>query len=65
MEEARKFCKRNFGDLLVIEDNTERKFIWKYVRRSFIIFDMKTMNVYYLLIFSLFKAFPWLPNDGA
>ncbi|ETE59520.1 Macrophage mannose receptor 1, partial [Ophiophagus hannah] len=45
MEEARAFCKTNFGDLLVIEDNTERKFIWKYVRCSFIISDMRTINI--------------------
>lgn len=65
MEEARAFCKANFGDLLVIEDNTERKFIWKYVRRSFIISDMRTMNVHYLLIFGLFKGFLWLPNSDS
>lgn len=31
MEEARAFCKRNHGDLVVITGQTERKFLWKQV----------------------------------
>lgn len=31
MEEARRICQRNFADLVVIEDESERQFIWKYV----------------------------------
>lgn len=38
MEQAREFCKKNHGDLLVIENESENKFLWKYVRSCFIIF---------------------------
>uniref|UniRef100_A0A803SZJ7 Mannose receptor C-type 1 n=1 Tax=Anolis carolinensis TaxID=28377 RepID=A0A803SZJ7_ANOCA len=31
MEKAREFCKKNFGDLAVIENNSERKFLLQYV----------------------------------
>lgn len=33
MEKGREFCKRNFGDLAVIESESERKFLWRYVRK--------------------------------
>lgn len=33
MEEGREFCKKNFGDLSVIESESERKFLWRYVRK--------------------------------
>lgn len=32
METARAFCKKNFGDLVVITGESERKFLWKLVR---------------------------------
>lgn len=31
MEEARAYCKKNFGDLAVITGESERKFLWKQV----------------------------------
>lgn len=31
MEDARLFCKKNNGDLVVITGQTERKFVWKQV----------------------------------
>ncbi|NXD11875.1 MRC1 protein, partial [Nothocercus nigrocapillus] len=31
MEKAREICKKNFADLVVIENESERKFLWKYV----------------------------------
>uniref|UniRef100_K7FSL5 Mannose receptor C-type 1 n=1 Tax=Pelodiscus sinensis TaxID=13735 RepID=K7FSL5_PELSI len=32
MEKAREHCRKNSGDLVVIESESERKFLWKYVR---------------------------------
>lgn len=35
MEKARKFCKDHRGDLAVVNDETEWKFLWRYVRKIF------------------------------
>lgn len=35
MERARGFCKKHGGDLAVIESETEKNFLWKYVRNMF------------------------------
>lgn len=35
MERARDFCKKNGGDLVVIESESEKTFLWKYVRIMF------------------------------
>lgn len=35
MERARDFCKKNGGDLAVIEGESEKNFLWKYVRNMF------------------------------
>lgn len=35
MEKARNFCKKNGGDLAVIESESEKNFLWKYVRKMF------------------------------
>ncbi|NWU97742.1 MRC1 protein, partial [Upupa epops] len=34
MEIARTFCKNNHGDLVTIENNSERKFLWKYILKA-------------------------------
>ncbi|XP_074013154.1 macrophage mannose receptor 1-like [Numenius arquata] len=34
MEKARTFCKNNHGDLATIGDNSERKFLWKYILKN-------------------------------
>lgn len=34
MESARDFCKKNFGDLVIITGESERKFLWKKARNS-------------------------------
>lgn len=31
MEEARRICQKNFADLVVIENESKRQFLWKYV----------------------------------
>lgn len=35
MERARGFCKKSGGDLVTIESETEKNFLWKYVRNMF------------------------------
>ncbi|KAM8810847.1 macrophage mannose receptor 1-like [Eudromia elegans] len=34
MEKAREICKKNSADLVVIENESERKFLWKYIYRK-------------------------------
>lgn len=34
MEEARKICQKNFADLIVIEKESKRRFLWQYVSRK-------------------------------
>ncbi|XP_054245985.1 macrophage mannose receptor 1-like [Indicator indicator] len=34
MEKGREFCRRNFGDLAVIEGESERKFLWRYILKN-------------------------------
>lgn len=57
MERAREFCKKNFGDLAVIEDNSERRFLAKYISKD------ETINAYFIgLQLSLDKEVSWM--DG-
>ncbi|XP_070582573.1 macrophage mannose receptor 1-like [Erythrolamprus reginae] len=57
MHDARAFCKTRSGDLLVIEDNTERNFIWKYILQN------ELVTSYYIgLQQSLDKVTRWM--DG-
>ncbi|NXO51028.1 MRC1 protein, partial [Aramus guarauna] len=57
MEKARDFCKKNGGDLVVIESETEKKFLWKYI------FYKDWGNNFYIgLSVSLDKTFRWM--DG-
>ncbi|KAL4635258.1 macrophage mannose receptor 1-like [Arapaima gigas] len=39
MEEARAYCKKNFGDLVIINEDRERRFLWKQVLCRSIIFE--------------------------
>ncbi|KAM9827488.1 macrophage mannose receptor 1 [Neosynchiropus ocellatus] len=56
MEAARAFCKSKFGDLAVINSNSERKFIWRQIHRG-------SENQYFIgMIVNLDKSFSWL--DG-
>ncbi|XP_041899532.1 macrophage mannose receptor 1-like [Corvus kubaryi] len=57
MEKARGFCKKNGGDLVVIETESEKNFLWKYV------FYKDWGNDFYIgLSVSLDRTFRWM--DG-
>ncbi|XP_043921443.1 macrophage mannose receptor 1-like [Protopterus annectens] len=57
MEEARAFCKKNFGDLAVVNSNSERHFLWKQIIRT-------ESQFYYIGLFlGLDKKFRWM--DGS
>nr|XP_009671983.1 PREDICTED: LOW QUALITY PROTEIN: macrophage mannose receptor 1-like [Struthio camelus australis] len=54
MEKARGICKKNFADLVVIENESERKFLWKYIY-------MKGEKKYFIgLVVSFDQKFRWL-----
>uniref|UniRef100_A0A8C8BHX7 MRC1 protein n=1 Tax=Otus sunia TaxID=257818 RepID=A0A8C8BHX7_9STRI len=57
VENARDFCKKNGGDLAVIENESEKNFLWKYT------FYKDWGNNFYIgLSVSLDKTFRWM--DG-
>ncbi|XP_068942367.1 macrophage mannose receptor 1 isoform X1 [Petaurus breviceps papuanus] len=57
MENARAFCKRNFGDMVTIEGESERKFLWRYIS------TLDSEATYFIgLLISLDKKFSWM--DG-
>uniref|UniRef100_A0A672TQU4 Mannose receptor C-type 1 n=1 Tax=Strigops habroptila TaxID=2489341 RepID=A0A672TQU4_STRHB len=62
MEKAREFCKKNGGDLAVIEGESEKNFLWKYVRNMFYLEKYWGNNFYIGLSVSLDKTFRWM--DG-
>ncbi|XP_043825132.1 LOW QUALITY PROTEIN: macrophage mannose receptor 1 [Dromiciops gliroides] len=58
MEDARAFCKKNFGDIVTITGESEKKFLWRYVSKL----DVET--TYFIgLLLSLDKKFIWM--DGS
>uniref|UniRef100_A0A8C5Y4E3 Macrophage mannose receptor 1 n=1 Tax=Microcebus murinus TaxID=30608 RepID=A0A8C5Y4E3_MICMU len=58
MDNARAFCKRNFGDLVSIQSESEKKFLWKYVNRN------DAQEAYFIgLLISFDKKFAWM--DGS
>uniref|UniRef100_A0AAY4AAK8 Macrophage mannose receptor 1 n=1 Tax=Denticeps clupeoides TaxID=299321 RepID=A0AAY4AAK8_9TELE len=57
MADARAYCKNNFGDLVVITGQTERKFLWRQISRG-------QENQYYIgMTVGLDKSFSWV--DGS
>ncbi|XP_024910181.1 macrophage mannose receptor 1-like [Cynoglossus semilaevis] len=57
MEAARAYCKKNFGELAVITGDSERKFLWKQIKKE-------DKNQYYIgMVINLDKSFSWL--DGS
>uniref|UniRef100_A0A8C5R2H0 Macrophage mannose receptor 1 n=1 Tax=Leptobrachium leishanense TaxID=445787 RepID=A0A8C5R2H0_9ANUR len=58
MDKAREFCKKNFGDLVVISGETERKLLWKYIVKN------GKNDAYFIgLKLGLDKEFKWM--DGS
>uniref|UniRef100_A0A8C3X197 Macrophage mannose receptor 1 n=1 Tax=Catagonus wagneri TaxID=51154 RepID=A0A8C3X197_9CETA len=58
MDKAREFCKKNFGDLVSIQSESEKKFLWKYVNKN------DAQPAYFIgLLISLDKKFTWM--DGS
>uniref|UniRef100_A0A8D1P1N3 Macrophage mannose receptor 1 n=1 Tax=Sus scrofa TaxID=9823 RepID=A0A8D1P1N3_PIG len=58
MDKAREFCKKNFGDLVSIQSESEKKFLWKYVNKN------DAQPAYFIgLLISLDKKFIWM--DGS
>ncbi|XP_056290315.1 macrophage mannose receptor 1-like [Pseudoliparis swirei] len=56
MESARAVCKKNFGDLVVITGESERKFLWKQIAKE-------SGHEYYIgMTADLDKSFSWV--DG-
>uniref|UniRef100_A0A8C8RN29 C-type lectin domain-containing protein n=1 Tax=Pelusios castaneus TaxID=367368 RepID=A0A8C8RN29_9SAUR len=57
LEKAWDICKKKFADLVVIESESERKFLWRYI------YTKNRMNSYYIgLVVSFDQKFSWL--DG-
>ncbi|KAF6131555.1 mannose receptor C-type 1 [Phyllostomus discolor] len=58
MDNARGYCKKNFGDLVSIQSESEKKFLWKYVNKN------EAQPAYFIgLSISLDKKFAWM--DGS
>ncbi|NWI90584.1 MRC1 protein, partial [Pitta sordida] len=58
MEKARTFCKNSHGDLATIGNNSERKFLWKYILKN------GKLNSYLIgLIQNADQQFSWM--DGS
>ncbi|XP_075826649.1 macrophage mannose receptor 1 [Microtus pennsylvanicus] len=58
MDNARAFCKKNFGDLATIKSESEKKFLWKYMNKN------GGQSPYFIgLLISLDKKFIWM--DGS
>ncbi|XP_028289877.1 macrophage mannose receptor 1 isoform X2 [Gouania willdenowi] len=56
MEDARAYCRKNFGELAVINGESERKFLWKQISRG------SEGQFYIGMQVDLDKSFSWL--DG-
>ncbi|XP_076014204.1 macrophage mannose receptor 1 [Genypterus blacodes] len=57
MEDARAFCKKNFGELVVITGESERKFLWKKIAKG-------SEGQYYIgMTVNLDKSFSWVDNS--
>ncbi|XP_073485831.1 macrophage mannose receptor 1-like [Aquarana catesbeiana] len=58
MDKAREFCRKNFGDLVTINGEEERKFLWKYILKN-----GKADGYFIGLRLNLDKEFKWM--DGS
>lgn len=50
MEQARRICQKNFADLIVIENERKRQFIWKYVSTVSIKYFIYHILIIYLYL---------------
>ncbi|XP_030055361.1 macrophage mannose receptor 1 [Microcaecilia unicolor] len=57
MEKAREYCQKNGSDLVVIDNERERLFLWKYILK-----DDKQDNYFIGLLVGLDKTFRWMDN---
>uniref|UniRef100_A0A803V9G9 MRC1 protein n=1 Tax=Ficedula albicollis TaxID=59894 RepID=A0A803V9G9_FICAL len=58
MEKARTFCKNNHGNLATIGNNSERKFLWKYILKN------GKLNSYLIgLIQNADQQFSWMSGS--
>ncbi|XP_067863183.1 macrophage mannose receptor 1 [Heptranchias perlo] len=56
-DEARAFCKKGFGDLTIINSDSERRFLWKVISKN-------ANNQYFIgLLVGLDKSFKWIDNS--
>ncbi|GAB0184746.1 macrophage mannose receptor 1-like [Grus japonensis] len=55
MEEARRICQKNFADLVVIENESKRQFLWKYIYTKF-----RVESYFIGLVVSFDQKFSWL-----
>uniref|UniRef100_U3JY95 C-type lectin domain-containing protein n=1 Tax=Ficedula albicollis TaxID=59894 RepID=U3JY95_FICAL len=57
MEEARRICQRNFADLVVIEKESKRRFLWQYI------YTKHRGKSYFIgLVVSFDQRFRWLDD---
>ncbi|XP_069504437.1 macrophage mannose receptor 1-like [Ambystoma mexicanum] len=58
MEKAREFCRKGFGDLAVVDGESERKFLWRNIAKK------SNIHAFLIgLILGLDKKFKWM--DGS
>ncbi|KAF2983566.1 hypothetical protein EK904_005759 [Melospiza melodia maxima] len=58
MEKARTFCRNNHGNLATVENNSERKFLWKYILKN------GKLNSYLIgLIQNADEQFSWMSGS--
>ncbi|XP_051465466.1 macrophage mannose receptor 1-like isoform X2 [Apus apus] len=55
MEEARRICQKNFADLVVIEHESKRQFLWQYVHTKH-----REKSYFIGLVVSFDQKFSWL-----
>uniref|UniRef100_A0A8C8BII7 MRC1 protein n=1 Tax=Otus sunia TaxID=257818 RepID=A0A8C8BII7_9STRI len=55
MEEARRICQKNFADLVVIENESKRQFLWKYIYTK-----LRAESYFIGLVVSFDQKFSWL-----
>ncbi|XP_066847759.1 macrophage mannose receptor 1-like isoform X2 [Anser cygnoides] len=60
MEQARRICQKNFADLIVIENESKRQFIWKYINTKKSGIFRAVESFFIGLVVSFDRKFSWL-----